>query len=223
MRQASRRPLCLLLTALVLSTAAQLASAQEANFSTPTRPRIVQAPINLPLVNIGRIVSLKLPTLSANLFRPPLTFGFVSQPAAILESAILNKIGIPYRFYGTDDRGYDCSGFVWRVFQEAGANFTRQPARDLWQLLPSATFEESREFGTLVFFNDLGHVGIVRDANSFYHSSRSQGIVLSFFAGYWEKRITGFRRAPLNLLPQAPGGMQISRAMGPDPSQIRTR
>lgn len=110
-----------------------------------------------------------------------------------LENAIGDKLGIRYRFAGVDDSGYDCSGLVWRVFSEAGLNFDRAPARALWTLFPQATETERREFGTLVFFNGLNHVGIVRDAFSFYHASRTQGVVLSYFAGYWEKRITGYR------------------------------
>jgi cell wall-associated NlpC family hydrolase len=48
----------------------------------------------------------------------------------------------------------------------------------------------------------LKHVGIVRDANTFFHASSSKGVTISEFAGYWEKRITGFRRAPLAMLPE---------------------
>ena len=132
--------------------------------------------------------------------RPRIVMPQVMQPASLLETAILSKIGIPYRFYGTDDNGYDCSGFVWRVFQEAGFNLERMPARDFWQLLPEASPEEAGQFGTLVFFNNLSHVGIVRDAFSFYHASVAQGVVQSVFAGYWENRITGYRRAPLSAL-----------------------
>ena len=110
-----------------------------------------------------------------------------------LENAIGDKLGIRYKFSGADDSGYDCSGLVWRVFSDAGLTFDRAPARALWSLFPQASDTEQREFGTLVFFNGLGHVGIVRDAFSFYHASRTQGVVLSYFSGYWEKRITGFR------------------------------
>ena len=133
--------------------------------------------------------------------RPRTIVPQLMHPALLLETAILKKIGIPYRFYGTDDNGYDCSGFVWRVFQEAGFNLVRMPARDLWQVLPEATPEEVGKFGTLVFFNNLSHVGIVRDPFSFYHASLSQGVVQSPFAGYWENRIIGYRRAPYTLSP----------------------
>lgn len=115
----------------------------------------------------------------------------------LLRAAITDKLGARYRLNGTGERGYDCSGFVWRVFQEVGVNFERAPTRELWDRFRAATDEESRQFGTLVFFNDLKHVGIVRDAFSFYHASSSQGVVLSSFAGYWDERITGFRRVPL--------------------------
>jgi len=121
----------------------------------------------------------------------------------LLRAAITSKLGEPYRLNGTGERGYDCSGFVWRAFQDAGVSFERAPARDLWDHFRAATDEESRQFGTLVFFNDLKHMGIVRDAFSFYHASSSQGVVLSSFAGYWGERITGFRRAPL------PGELRI--------------
>jgi len=111
-----------------------------------------------------------------------------------LYEAVVSRLGTPYRSRGTDDRGYDCSGFVWRVFRDAGVDFNRSSARRLWQTAPRATQEESTQFGTLVFFRGLNHVGIVRDAHSFYHASASQGIVRSYFDRYWKSRVIGHRR-----------------------------
>jgi len=111
-----------------------------------------------------------------------------------LYDAVTSRLGRPYRSRGTDDRGYDCSGFVWRVFQDAGVDFERGSSRKLWQTLPGATKEESTQFGTLVFFKGLNHVGVVRDAHSFYHATTSQGIVRSYFDGYWGDRVIGYRR-----------------------------
>jgi murein DD-endopeptidase / murein LD-carboxypeptidase len=114
-----------------------------------------------------------------------------------LYGAINDRLGLPYLWAGTDDRGYDCSGFVWRVFREAGVEFDRTSARNLWQGLPEATEEEFARFGTLVFFQGLEHVGIVRDADSFYHASTSGGVMMSFFDKsdkYWRSRIIGYRR-----------------------------
>lgn len=117
-----------------------------------------------------------------------------------LYDAVASRLGAPYRAGGTDRRGYDCSGFVWRVFQEAGIDFDRSSARDLWANLPPAREHEARRFGTLVFFRGLTHVGIVRDGYSFYHASSSQGVVRSYYSdnyGYWSSRVIGFRRVPL--------------------------
>lgn len=116
---------------------------------------------------------------------------------ALLYGAIMDRLGVPYRSTGTDDRGYDCSGFVWRVFVDAGVDLSRSSARTLWETLPEASADEETQFGTLVFFKGLNHVGIVRDGYSFYHSATSQGVVRSFYSGYWGERVIGFRRVPL--------------------------
>jgi hypothetical protein len=111
-----------------------------------------------------------------------------------LYEAVVHRLGRPYRLQGTDDRGYDCSGLVWRVFQDAGIRFDRSSTSKLWQTLPRATEEESTQFGTLVFFQGLTHVGIMRDAHSFYHASSSQGVVHSYLDSYWKSRVIGHRR-----------------------------
>jgi len=111
-----------------------------------------------------------------------------------LYEAVVRRLGRPYHSGGTDDRGYDCSGFIWRVFQDAGINFNRRPTSLLWQSMPRATDEETRQFGTLIFFKGPNHVGIMRDAYSFYHASASQGIVRSYLDSYWKSRVIGYRR-----------------------------
>ena len=112
-------------------------------------------------------------------------------------SAIKGRLGIPYRMGATGPNRYDCSGFVWSVFQEAGVQFTRAAARSYWQEFGQPTEGEKFKFGTLVFFNPLHHVGIVADENGFFHASSSHGVVYSRFDEYWTKRINGFRRIPL--------------------------
>lgn len=124
-----------------------------------------------------------------------------SQSASIrLDQAIKERYGLPYHYGSTGPYSYDCSGFVWSVFQEAGINFTRTSASSLWSQSIPVEGDDRFKFGTLVFFNGLGHIGIVADANGFYHASSSKGITYSTFAGYWENRIVGFRR----LMPETP-------------------
>jgi cell wall-associated NlpC family hydrolase len=114
--------------------------------------------------------------------------------SSILLKSIQEKIGIPYRYGSEGPDRYDCSGFVWAVFNQAGILFERTSARSLWTMSEQVDGDERFKFGTLVFFNSLGHIGIVADENGFYQASSSKGITYSPFAGYWQKRIVGFRR-----------------------------
>lgn len=126
-------------------------------------------------------------------FLPPANFGRVERE---MLAAIEERLGTPYRMGATGPNRYDCSGFVWSVFQQAGVSFERATARNLWQEFAPPSENDKYKFGTLVFFNGLHHVGIVADANGFFHAS-SHGVVYSHFNDYWTKRLSGFRRIPL--------------------------
>jgi len=117
-----------------------------------------------------------------------------------LDQAIKSRYGLPYHYGSEGPYSYDCSGFVWSTFQEAGISYTRSSAANLWSQSVPVEGDERFKFGTLVFFNGLGHVGIVADEKGFYHASSSKGITYSSFDGYWGNRIVGFRR----LMPEAP-------------------
>jgi len=119
-------------------------------------------------------------------------------------SSIQSKLGIPYLYGSTGPNRYDCSGFVWAVFADAGMHFTRQSARSLWNASVPVEGDERFKFGTLIFMNKLGHMGIVADANGFYHASSSKGITYSPFKGYWESHIFGFRRLIPGAVPTEP-------------------
>lgn len=118
-----------------------------------------------------------------------------------LLSAIESHLGASYHYNTTGPDTFDCSGLVWRAFNDAGINFQRGPARSYWAAFEAPQESEKFKFGTLVFFSGLRHVGIVADEKGFYHSSRHQGVIYSPFNDYWLSRIDGFRRVPLEGLP----------------------
>jgi cell wall-associated NlpC family hydrolase len=118
-----------------------------------------------------------------------------------LLTAIESHLGASYRFNTTGPDTFDCSGLVWRAFNDVGVNFQRGPARSYWAAFEAPSKEDQFKFGTLVFFSGQGHVGIVADEKGFYHSSRRQGVIYSPFSEYWLSRIDGFRRVPLEGLP----------------------
>jgi peptidoglycan endopeptidase LytE len=133
------------------------------------------------------------PAESVEGFAVPSSMGRVER---LMLTAIEERLGTPYRMGATGPNRFDCSGFVWSVFQQAGVGFERSSARSLWQEFTPPAAGEQYKFGTLVFFRNLHHVGIVADANGFFHAS-SHGVVYSRFNDYWAKRISGFRRVPL--------------------------
>lgn len=118
-----------------------------------------------------------------------------------LLTAIESHLGSSYHFNTTGPDTFDCSGFVWRAFQDVGVNFQRGPARSYWATFAPPPREEEFKFGTLVFFSGLTHVGIVADEKGFYHSARHGGVVYSPFNDYWLSRIDGFRRVLLDSTP----------------------
>jgi peptidoglycan endopeptidase LytE len=115
----------------------------------------------------------------------------------LITAAIDQRLGSPYRWGGTGPGAFDCSGFVWATFQSAGIDFERGSARTLWGRFAAPAPEEQYKFGTLVFFSNLAHIGIVADEHGFYHASRHHGVVYSPFNDYWLARIDGFRKVPV--------------------------
>ncbi len=182
---------------------------------TSSRPTTPPPTVNRPVLTNEIVVrstpnqeSLVKKTGSTNPTNPAdnKTFSKIVPYSAVSQSMMLNSIkglyGIPYRYGSTGPNRYDCSGFVWTVFQDAGFSFDRSSARTYWSQFDPVYGDDRYKFGTLVFFNRLGHVGIVADEKGFYHASTSKGITYSKFEGYWEKRIVGFRRVPLSYLRQ---------------------
>jgi peptidoglycan endopeptidase LytE len=144
------------------------------------RPRMVGSPTKAP-------VTASLPVVTGRFDQ-------------LLLSAIQTHLGLPYHYAGTGPDSFDCSGFVWRTYQEAGFNFSRGPASSYWATFSAPSKEDQYKFGNLVFFSGLAHVGIVVDEKGFYHASRHHGVIYSPFDKYWLSRIDGFRRVRVDSM-----------------------
>ncbi len=184
--------------ALTTDKTKSLASSIPSNAPT-TRPALINTLVVPPVENKQPLVKKTVSSLAMNAAAASLAAGRHVYNGSISSSimyGIESRLGIPYRYGSSGPNRYDCSGFVWSVFNEAGINFTRQSARGLWLMSEPVTGDERFKFGTLVFLNGLGHMGIVADEHGFYHASSSKGVTYSSFEGYWGRRIVGFRRLP---------------------------
>lgn len=121
-------------------------------------------------------------------------------------------LGINYKFGGNSpDTGFDCSGLVRYVFQQAfGLNLPRR-SEEISKAGQSIATDQLKP-GDLVFFNTLkkafSHVGIYVGNNQFVHAPASGGAVRveSIDKSYWQTRFDGARRlvAPQSILPISP-------------------
>jgi len=196
-----RFPLALAVCFALTLAAATAASAQ----TEPARPRQVTQTVTpdgtARLETDVYLVSEAAAPASVEIARPALAPPISTTAAPrlfrlnhMLMTAIEDRLGAPYVLGTEGPYRFDCSGFVWGVFQSAGVHFERGTARHCWSQFQPVDGEDRYKFGTLVFFNNLGHVGIVADENGFYHASSSKGITYSPFKGYWQNRIVGFKR-----------------------------
>ena len=190
---------CFWLTLLTLPVAAQ-----QADPSGPNKTgHVNQVTITTNTDGISQLENDPVIMLPETKIAPPPLHLLPIEPLAGLRinqsllAAIGERLGAPYSYGAAGPYSFDCSGFVWSVFQEIGVRFDRGSARTLWERFTPAREDEEVKFGTLVFFNGLRHVGIVADEHGFYHASRTNGVAYSPFNQYWLDRIDGFRRIPL--------------------------
>lgn len=105
-------------------------------------------------------------------------------------------IGVPYRWGGTSDRGFDCSGLVQYTLSRVGVHVGRT-SYDQYQA-GQAVKRSDLEPGDLVFFNTDGpgasHVGIYIGNGRFINATPSGVRTDSLSSGYWASHYLGARR-----------------------------
>lgn len=125
------------------------------------------------------------------------------QASSTVQEVLISALaltGTPYKYGGNSpETGFDCSGFVRYVFQQAANLTLPHGARAISQLGKSIPVDQLQP-GDLVFFNTLksafSHVGIYIGDNRFVHAPSSGGgvHVVNMSDAYWAKRFNGARR-----------------------------
>jgi cell wall-associated NlpC family hydrolase len=122
----------------------------------------------------------------------------------------LSLTGVKYKYGGSSpETGFDCSGFVRYVFQQAANLTLPHGARALSQLGQNIPINQLQP-GDLVFFNTLksafSHVGIYLGEGRFIHAPSSGGgiHVVNMNGEYWSQRFNGARRIEPDKLQSHP-------------------
>jgi hypothetical protein len=122
----------------------------------------------------------------------------VSKVRSDLASYASNYIGVPYKWGGASEDGFDCSGFTQHVLKSAGYSIPRT-AGDQYEKASKIELENV-QCGDLVFFkndNKISHVGMILsrkgDEVKMIHASSSKGISIVEInsSEYWKKRYFG--------------------------------
>lgn len=128
----------------------------------------------------------------------PLTISAVSteQYTKALEIA-KQAIGIPYKYGGNTMEGFDCSGFVSYVYNNAGIKLGRKSSLQYFQ--QDTQKVQNPLPGDIVFFKNtfipnISHMGIYIGDDQFIHAG-SKGIAIgNVTEKYWSERFVAFKR-----------------------------
>ena len=101
-----------------------------------------------------------------------------AEPNAGVVQVATQYLGVPYRYGGATPAGFDCSGLSMFSYKQIGKSIPRS-TWDIWAALPKVPFEQLAA-GDLVFFRNLGHMGIYMGDGNVIHAPRT-GQVVSIF------------------------------------------
>ena len=148
----------------------------------------------------------------SNQFSGPLqtarsTFGGKASELVIQAMGLL---GVPYKRGGmSEEKGFDCSGFVRHMFEKSVGLVLPRRAEEQAKVTEEINRSELKP-GDLVFFNTMkrtfSHVGIYIGDGKFIHAPRPGKAVRvdDMREAYWQKRFNGARRVQSDKLQAEP-------------------
>ncbi|GEK35113.1 C40 family peptidase [Kurthia sibirica] len=127
--------------------------------------------------------------------KPTTPVGNPSTSSSLITNA-KKYLGVPYAWGGTNPNGFDCSGFIYYIFNQSGKSISRTNAVGYYSL---ATPISSPKVGDLVFFKNtykigITHLGIYMGNGMFIHAGGDRVQISSVSENYWASHFAGYGR-----------------------------
>ncbi|GAA0606281.1 hypothetical protein GCM10009001_24390 [Virgibacillus siamensis] len=113
-----------------------------------------------------------------------------------LVSTAKNQLGVGYAWGGTTPSGFDCSGYIYYVYNKAGKNLSRLSTEGYFN---RSFYVNKPQVGDLVFFENtyksgISHMGIYLGNNRFINASSDGVEIANLDNPYWSKHFDSFKR-----------------------------
>lgn len=146
------------------------------------------------IIRVGQKLNLNTTSTSSTVKPKPIT---TPKPSASIVQIAKKQLGVRYTFGGSKpSTGFDCSGYVTYVFNNAGISTARKSAAGFYS---TAKKVSSPQVGDLVFFANtykagISHVGIYIGNNQMISASDGGVSVANIQSTYWKKYFAGYGR-----------------------------
>lgn len=123
-----------------------------------------------------------------------------SQPVKSTGSSVINTakklIGTKYAWGGSSPSGFDCSGFIYYVFKQAGHGISRTSAEGYYN---RSYYTNKPQPGDLVFFKNtykkgISHLGVYLGGGQFIHAGNNGVEVSSLSNSYWKSKFDSYKK-----------------------------
>lgn len=149
-------------------------------------------------LKVSGTVSNSSPSVEEKNVQPPAPVekSIASASVDSLMNEAKKMIGVPYKWGGTTPSGFDCSGFIFYVYDKAGYDISRNSAQGYFD---RSYYVDKPQVGDLVFFKNtykqgISHVGIYVGNNQFINASSSGVEITSLGNSYWSKHFDSYKR-----------------------------
>ena len=113
-----------------------------------------------------------------------------------LISAAKSMAGVGYAWGGTTPAGFDCSGFIYWAYNQAGKDISRTSSEGYFN---RSYYVNNPQVGDLVFFEGtykagISHMGIYLGNGKFIHTGSSDVEISNVNGSYWGQHFDSYKR-----------------------------